>query len=172
MRNMKKYKKPLLIVLLILLVPLLVIRNLYKHSAYYAQYTPHKEGIEPVPMMLIDHNHDIHYILDDIGADCYEHGYYIRDDYKGHKTVILKKSGYDDEGYQFVNHEDISYHFDRDLNVIVVFQDGRFYFPTDEEVAEAKKEMTDAFLPVVKRQWPPLINFQWLFDRVYHDRFN
>ena len=170
---MKKYKKPLLIVLLILLTPLLVRRNLYKHSAYYAQYTPHKEGIEPVPMMLIDHSHDIHSIFDDIyGADCYDSGYYIRKDYKGHNTVILKRGGYDIEGYQYLNHEGIRYHFDKDLNVIAVFKEGGFYFPSDEETEEVKKEMTDAFLPVVKRQWPPFFNLQWLFNEIYHDRFN
>ncbi len=171
MRSMKKYKKPLLIVLLILLTPLLVRRNLYKHSAYYAQYTPHREGIEPVPIMLIDHSHDIHRPLDDIGADCYEHGYYIRRDYKGADCVQLSQG--EEYEYQYCNSKNKDFYFDKDFNLI----DSYYKYckgskPSDEEVAEAKKEMTDAFLPVVKRQSPPLINLQWLFDWVYHDRFN
>ncbi len=168
---MKKYKKPLLIVLLILLTPFLVKRNLYKHSAYYAQYTPHREGIEPVPIMLIDHSHDIHRPLDDIGAYCYEHGYYIRRDYKGAEYVKLCEVK--EFVYYYHSSKNKEFYFDKDFNLIdsyyKYYKSGK---PSDEEVAEAKKEMTDAFLPVVKRRNPPLLNLQWIFDWLYHERFN
>ncbi len=168
---MKKKKKIILIIIFILLLPLLVRRNLYKHSAYYAQYTPHREGIEPVPIMLIDHNHDIHRPLDDIGADCYAHGYYIRRDYKDADYVKLSKDK--EFVYHYHSSKNKNFYFDKDFNLIdsyyEYYKSGK---PSDEEVAEAKKEMTDAFLPLVKRQSPPLINLQWLFDWVYHDRFN
>ncbi len=171
---MKKYKKPLLIVLLILLTPLLVRRNLYKHSAYYAQYTPHKEGIEPVPMMLIDHVRDMHGIYEySFGGDCFENGRYYRHDYKDAEVVELAQGFADSQGYLYLACNEVFYQFDHDLNIIYALNTNyKRYIPSDEEVAEAKKEMTDAFLPVVKRQWPPLINLQWLFDWVYYDRFN
>ncbi len=171
MRSMKKYKKQLLIVLSILFVPILVIRNLYKHSAYYAQFTPHREGVEPVPMMLVDHCHDIHYFLDDFGADCYENGYYIRRDYKAGNSVSLQKGSHD-EGYYYINHKGIAYELDNDFKVRYAVTSDGIYIPTSEEEVEVKEEIMDAFLPVVKRQWPPLLNLQWLFDWVYHDRFN
>ena len=59
--NIKKWTKRILIVIAVLLgLVWAVYDNLVSNSVYYAKYTPHKEGVEPQLMMVIEHLDDIY----------------------------------------------------------------------------------------------------------------
>ena len=139
--------------------------NLKYYSVYYAQQMPHKEGTEPDLVMLIENMGSIYtpkiegIRYDDDGNNAIEN--------TKTETVLSNSMG------------NFLYHKNR---VIVDFDSTfRFFHVTDlsgeqpkKEIneAEIKQEIREVFAPVIDAQPKPRINLQWLFNKMYQDRFN
>ena len=139
--------------------------NLKYYSVYYAQQMPHKEGTEPDLVMLIENMGSIYtpkiegIRYDDDGNNAIEN--------TKTETVLSNSMG------------NFLYHKNR---VIVDFDSTfRFFHVTDlsgeqpkKEIneAEIKQEIREVFAPVIDAQPKPRLNLQWLFNKMYQDRFN
>ena len=139
--------------------------NLKYYSVYYAQQMPHKEGTEPDLVMLIENMGSIYtpkiegIRYDDDGNNAIEN--------TKTETVLSNSMG------------NFLYHKNR---VIVDFDSTfRFFHVTDlsgeqpkKEINEdeIKQEIREVFAPVIDAQPKPRINLQWLFNKMYQDRFN
>ena len=139
--------------------------NLKYYSVYYAQQMPHKEGTEPDLVMLIEnmwwiYTPEIEGIrYDDDGNNAIEN--------TKTETVLSNSMG------------NFLYHKNR---VTVAFDSTfRFFHVTDlsgeqpkKEIneAEIKQEIREVFAPVIDAQPKPRLNLQWLFNKMYQDRFN
>ena len=149
----------------ILLISFYAYANLKHHSVYYAQQMPHKEGTEPDLVMLLEnmwwiYTPEIEGIrYDDDGNNAIEN--------TKTETVLSNSMG------------NFLYHKNR---VTVAFDSTfRFFHVTDlsgeqpkKEIneAEIKQEIREVFAPVIDAQPKPRINLQWLFNKMYQDRFN
>ena len=138
--------------------------NLKYYSVYYAQQMPHKEGTEPDLVMLIENMGSIY--TPKIEGIRYDDGNNAIENTKT-ETVLSNSMG------------NFLYHKNR---VIVDFDSTfRFFHVTDlsgeqpkKEIneAEIKQEIREVFAPVIDAQPKPRINLQWLFNKMYQDRFN
>ena len=149
----------------ILLISFYAYANLKHHSVYYTQQMPHKEGTEPDLVMLLEnmwwvYTPEIEGIrYDDDGNNAIEN--------TKTETVLSNSMG------------NFLYHKNR---VTVAFDSTfRFFHVTDlsgeqpkKEIneAEIKQEIREVFAPVIDAQPKPRINLQWLFNKMYQDRFN
>ena len=139
--------------------------NLKYYSVYYAQQMPHKEGTEPDLVMLLENMGSIYtpkiegIRYDDDGNNAIEN--------TKTETVLSNSMG------NFLYHKNrVTVDFDSTF---------RFFHVTDlsgeqpkKEIneAEIKQEIREVFAPVIDAQPKPLINLQWLFNKMYQDRFN
>ena len=139
--------------------------NLKYYSVYYAQQMPHKEGTEPDLVMLLEnmwwiYTPEIEGIrYDDDGNNAIEN--------TKTETVLSNSMG------NFLYHKNrVTVDFDSTF---------RFFHVTDlsgeqpkKEIneAEIKQEIREVFAPVIDAQPKPRINLQWLFNKMYQDRFN
>ncbi len=169
-------KKIFKVIAIVIVVAILVIGygyyNLKSNSVYYAKNTPHKEGTEPVLMMLVDnlgwiYNPDIEGIEYDYGAGRSINNRNLEGkDVSWFGTFDGKKYIYGDANYTL-------YRFNKKFELSYVSEEkkGRVDI-TDVDVKEVKKDIYKVVQPVIDRQTKPLINLQWLFDIVYRDKFN
>ena len=146
--------------------------NLKSNSVYYAKNTPHKDGVEPVLMMLVDnlawvYNPDIDGIKYGFDGNNSIHNY----NFKAKDTPFL--SSYGGKIYSYGSNGFKTYKFDYHFN-LVSSRDRRVgeIDIKDIDVEEVKKDIYKIVQPVIDEQTKPLINLQWLFDIVYKDRFN
>ena len=139
--------------------------NLKYYSVHYAQQMPHKEGTEPDLVMLIENMGSIYtpkiegIRYDDDGNNAIEN--------TKTETVLSNSMG------NFLYHKNrVTVDFDSTF---------RFFHVTDlsgeqpkKEIneAEIKQEIREVFAPVIDAQPKPRINLQWLFNKMYQDRFN
>ena len=139
--------------------------NLKYYSVYYAQQMPHKEGTEPDLVMLLENMGSIYtpkiegIRYDDDGNNAIEN--------TKTETVLSNSMG------NFLYHK----------NRVTVDFDSTFRFHhvsdfTGEQPKreihedEIKQEIREVFAPVIDAQPKPRINLQWLFNKMYQDRFN
>ena len=139
--------------------------NLKYYSVYYAQQMPHKEGTEPDLVMLIENMWWVY--TPEIEG--------IRYDDDGENAIIDTKNN-------FVLSEtmgNFSYHkYHLSIGFDSTF---RFHHVSDftgeqpkREIHEdeIKQEIREVFAPVIDAQPKPRLNLQWLFNKMYQDRFN
>ena len=146
--------------------------NLKSYSVYYAKNTPHKEGTEPVLMMLVDnlwwiYNPDI----DGIEYD-FDGGHVIyNNNFKSEDVPWF--TSHDGEEYHYGSNDYKSYSFNSDFELTYCRdrREGKIDIK-NVNVEEVKKEIYKIVQPVIDEQIKPFINLQWIFDRVYHDKFN
>ena len=170
---MRKIIKRLFIVIAILLfITAFCFENMKRNSVYYAKHTPHKEGTEPVLMMLVDnlywiYNPDIDGIKYGFDGNNSIHNY----NFKAKDTPFL--SSYGGKIYSYGSNGFKTYKFDYHFN-LVSSRDRRVgnIDIKDIDVEEVKKDIYKIVQPVIDEQTKPLINLQWLFDIVYKDKFN
>ena len=144
---------------------LFIFINLKSNSVYYAQHIPHKKGTEPDLVMLIE-NMDWIYTpkIDNIRYDDDGANAIINTKSKSFLTKSLGSFLYDkdnmtvgfDSTFRF---EDVSY-FSEEAKRIQVNE------------SKIKQEIREDFSPIMKVQTKPVINLQWLFNLIYHSRFN
>ena len=138
--------------------------NLKYYSVYYAQQMPHKEGTEPDLVMLLENMGSIY--TPKIEGIRYDDGNNAIENTKT-ETVLSNSMG------NFLYHKNrVTVDFDSTF---------RFFHVTDlsgeqpkKEIneAEIKQEIREVFAPVIDVQPKPRINLQWLFNKMYQDRFN
>ena len=138
--------------------------NLKYYSVYYAQQMPHKEGTEPDLVMLLENMGSIY--TPKIEGIRYDDGNNAIENTKT-ETVLSNSMG------NFLYHKNrVTVDFDSTF---------RFFHVTDlsgeqpkKEIneAEIKQEIREVFAPVIDAQPKPRINLQWLFNKMYQDRFN
>ena len=176
LKKIKDFMKALLGVLLWLLmlsaIPGCINFNLKSNSVYYAQHTPHEKGTEPVLMMLIDNLADI-YTPDDLKTIGY--------DFDGKPAILT----YDEEGTwmsyittlndgrYLVSNNSLGFEFNNKFKLVYAFdKDYKELDLNKLNEQDIKKDIYKSVQPLIDAQSTPWINLQWLFDIVYHDRFN
>ena len=150
--------------------------NIKRNSVYYAKYTPHKEGTEPVLMMVVDnldwiYNPEVKTLKYDFdGHHCVQF-YTSKGKYKG----FIGSSCVDDKKRYMYDDEEraIWLILDCNFNPEIAHNDG------DEKIQitkldnkEIKQKLYSNLQPIIDAQSKPRVNLQWLFDIVYKDRFN
>ena len=146
--------------------------NLKENSVYYAQRTPHSEGVEPVLMEVARNLYWIH--TPDIKG--------IKYDYDGYRNIYNKKYGkseaaslayYFREEYSYDDGNFFLYTFDKRFRLISVWNVKTLEFTSKSvDVSAIKRDIFRVVQPVVDAQPEPLINLQWIYDWVNKDRFN
>ncbi len=150
--------------------------NLKSNSVYYAKNTPHKEGTEPVLMMLVENLYSVY--NPDIKGVKYE--------FDGNPAIKIfdsegSQSSYfsfmkSDGGYIFSNKDkNVVYKFNEKFSLIRAYDtnDGFTQISIEDiDENEAKNELRAKYQPILDKQTEPLINLQWIFDRVYRNKFN
>ena len=172
---LKALKKVFLSVFVVLLVGVVWfgygVLNLKKNSVYYAQHTPHREGVEPVLMEVVRNLHWIY--TPDIKG--------IKYDYDGNNIIYNTDSNgktaaftyYSSELYRYYDKGDVTYVFDENFKIVRIFDDKNLEYlskPVDDSAV--KRDIFRVVQPVIDRQYAPLFNLQWIYDWVNKDRFN
>ena len=146
--------------------------NLKSNSVYYAKNTPHKEGTEPVLMMLVDnlywvYNPDIDGIKYrfDGGQIIYNYNFKLEE------APCFSGDGGEEYYYGSNGYRSYSFNVDFELTYCRDRREGKVDIK-NVDVKEVKKDIYKIVQPVIDEQTKPLINLQWLFDRVYRDKFN
>ncbi|MGR1082985.1 hypothetical protein ACUYFE_02985 [Olegusella massiliensis] len=181
LKKIKDFMKALLGVLLWLLmlsaIPGCINFNLKSNSVYYAQHTPHEKGTEPVLMMLIDNLADI-YTPDDlktIGYDFDGKPAILTYDKNGEQLGFLTPLDSDSSGGYMVETQVLEFDFDKQFRLLNVCDPNDGFKELDLNKfseQDIKKDIYKSVQPLIDAQSKPWINLQWLFDIVYHDRFN
>ena len=161
---MKKIIKRVFIVIAILLfITAFCFENIKSNSVYYAKHTPHKEGTEPVLMMVVD-NLDWIYTPEIDGIEYRFDG--VNTIYNHSFTKITTPA--------FVSFGGGNYAY---LNNLSEFYTFNIFFESKEDINKCdinniKQEIYKIVQPVIDAQSEPRVNLQWLFDIVYKDKFN
>ena len=144
--------------------------NLKYYSVYYAQQMPHKEGTEPDLVMLIEnmwwvYTPEIEGIRYDDGRNFIENSTNLT----GKPTNFSEFDG----GYSYRDQNDVAYKFGK--NFSLEWAMNKKYEKIDLTTIDEKKikqGIRETVQPVLDVQSKPLINLQWLFNKMYQDRFN
>ncbi len=173
-------KKILITVPLVLIILFLIYGyiycNLKVNSVYYAKHTPHKKGTEPVLMMLVDnldwiYNPDIDGIEYDFDGKPAILTFDKNNEQTGYFTTL---NLYGEKGYLF-NHDNLMYSFNSKFILIYASDANNDYKDIDiSKINDAtlKKNIIKVLKPLIDEQPKPFINLQWLFDKIYRDKFN
>ena len=145
--------------------------NMKRNSVYYAKHTPHKEGTEPVLMMVVDNLFWINTPeIDGIEYDF--DGYNCIKNYNFKSEDGLYFASYGGQKYSYDSNDGF-YNFNSDFEL--TYCSDRHYKKIDIkniDVEEVKKDIYKMAQPVIDAQSKPRVNLQWLFDIVYKDKFN
>ena len=144
--------------------------NLKYYSVYYAQQMPHKEGTEPDLVMLIENMWWIY--TPEIEGIRYDDG---RNFIENSTNMIGKSTNFSefDGGYSYRDQNDVAYKFGK--NFSLEWAMNKKYEKIDLTTIDEKKikqGIRETVHPVLDVQSKPLINLQWLFNKMYQDRFN
>ena len=176
---MKKIIKRLFIVIAILLfVTGFCFENIKRNSVYYAKNTPHKEGTEPVLMMVVDnlewiYNPEVKTLKYDFdGPPCVQ--FFTSN---GKQTgYIAPFCGYDKNKKNYIytdNEWEISLILDCNFNPEIAHNDRHEKIQiTKLDNKGIKQSLYNKLQPIIDAQRKPRVNLQWLFDIVYKDKFN
>ncbi|RLK63062.1 hypothetical protein D3H64_06390 [Atopobacter sp. AH10] len=146
--------------------------NLKSNSVYYAKNTPHKKGVEPVLMLLVDnldwiYNPELEGIEYDFdGGNVIYNNNYKSEDVPWFASHYGKEYHYgsnDYKSYSFNSNFELTYCRDRREGKVDI---------KNIDVKKVKRDIYKIFQPVINKQTKPLINLQWLFDRIYRAKFN
>ena len=145
--------------------------NLKYYSVYYAQQMPHKEGTEPDLVMLIEnmwwiYTPEIEGIrYDDDGRNFIENS----------TNLTGKPTNFDEliGGYGYSDQNDVTYKFNKNFSLEwAIDKDYKKIDLTTIDEKKIKQGIRETVQPVLDVQSKPLINLQWLFNKMYQDRFN
>ena len=173
---LKALKKVFLSVFVVLLVGVVWFGygalNLKMNSVYYAQHTPHSEGVEPVLMEVV---RDLTWAsipgLKGIEYD-FDGSNIIHNYNSAGKDYAF--SYYPDETYVYYDGgRDLAYNFNKDFKLVSVWNmKNADYSPDPVDTSAIIRDIFRVVQPVVDAQSEPLFNLQWVYDWVNKDRFN
>ena len=173
---MKKIIKRLFIVIaILLLITVFCFDNMKRNSVYYAKHTPHKEGTEPVLMMVVDnlewiYNPKVKTLKYDFdGQPCVQ--FYTSN---GKQTGFIIPYLDDKKRYMYADNEwGISLILDCNFNPEIAHNDRHEKIQiTKLDNKGIKQSLYNKLQPIIDAQRKPKVNLQWLFDIVYKDKFN
>ena len=161
---------------ILLFITAFCFENIKRNSVYYAKNTPHKEGTEPVLMMVVDnldwiYNPEVKTLKYDFDGNHCVQFYTSKGKYKG----FIGSSCVDDKKRYMYDDEEraIWLILDCNFNPEIAHNDG------DEKIQitkldnkEIKQKLYNNLQPIIDAQRKPKVNLQWLFDIVYKDKFN
>ena len=145
--------------------------NLKYYSVYYAQQMPHKEGTEPDLVMLLENMGSIYtpkiegIRYDDDGRNFIENS----------TNLTGKPTNFDEfvGGYGYSDQNDVTYKFNKNFELEwAIDKDYKKIDLATVDEKKIKEEIRETVQPVLDVQSKPLINLQWLFNKMYQDRFN
>ena len=158
---------------ILLFITAFCFKNIKSNSVYYAKHTPHKDGTEPVLMMLVDNLFwintpeidGIEYDFD--GPPCVQfftsNGKQI-----GYIAPFRKKNYIYDDGEW-----EIRLILDCNFNPDIAYDYGHEKIQiTKLDNKEIKQSLYNKLQPIIDAQHKPKVNLQWLFDIVYKNKFN
>lgn len=147
--------------------------NIVRHSGYYAQHLPHKDGTNPELIFTLKH---LYYLEKPDDKS-------LRYDYDGMNAIIVNEeyflSSHKEPKVLIFNDHEVSpsYHFDKqgkfqskDINDRV--KQRYYYIESPEAQMEATKYVERAIRPILDVQIEPDINLQWLFNLIYQRQFD
>ena len=162
-----------IVIAVLLFITAFCFKNIKSNSVYYAKHTPHKEGTEPVLMMLVDNLFwintpeidGIEYDFD--GPPCVQfftsNGKQI-----GYIAPFRKKNYIYDDGEW-----EIRLILDCNFNPDIAYDYGHEKIQiTKLDNKEIKQSLYNKLQPIIDAQHKPKVNLQWLFDIVYKNKFN
>ena len=173
---MKKIIKRMFIVIaILLLITVFCFDNMKRNSVYYAKHTPHKEGTEPVLMMVVDnlewiYNPKVKTLKYDFdGQPCVQ--FYTSN---GKQTGFIIPYLDDKKRYMYADNEwGISLILDCNFNPEIAHNDRHEKIQiTKLDNKGIKQSLYNKLQPIIDAQRKPKVNLQWLFDIVYKDKFN
>ena len=146
--------------------------NLKMNSVYYAQHTPHREGVEPVLMEVV---RNLRWIYNpDIKG--------IKYDYDGDRTIYNNLNSKQEEEYfnynfsgeyRYYDGESWIYIFDEKFQLLRVYNAKTLDYSDDPvDDSAIKRDIFRVVQPVIDAQSAPLFNLQWVYDWLNKDRFN
>ena len=149
--------------------------NIKRNSVYYAKNTPHKEGTEPVLMMVVDnlewiYNPKVKTLKYDFdGQPCVQ--FYTSN---GKQTGFIIPYLDDKKRYMYADNEwGISLILDCNFNPEIAHNDRHEKIQiTKLDNKGIKQKLYNNLQPIIDAQSKPSVNIQWLFDIVYKDKFN
>ena len=144
--------------------------NLKYYSVYYAQQMPHKEGTEPDLVMLIENMGSIY--TPKIEGIRYDDG---RNFIENSTNLTGKPTNFDEliGGYGYSDQNDVTYKFNKNFSLEwAIDKDYKKIDLATVDEKKIKEEIRETVQPVLDVQSKPLINLQWLFNKMYQDRFN
>ena len=149
--------------------------NIKSNSVYYAKHTPHKEGTEPVLMMLVDnlewiYNPKVKTLKYDFdGQPCVQ--FFTSN---GKQTGFIIPYLDDKKRYMYADNEwGISLILDCNFNPEIAHNDRHEKIQiTKLDNKGIKQKLYNNLQPIIDAQSKPRVNLQWLFDIVYKDKFN
>ncbi|QWT17109.1 hypothetical protein KPC83_04485 [Collinsella sp. zg1085] len=166
-------KKLIRVFILIVIVCGYVYFNLKLSAVYYAHYTPHKEGVEPVLMELVDSLYwaatpDIEGFSYDYDGGNAIYNYNFKEE-----NVPLFESHYSLE-YRYYASNSYFFVFDEKFHLIRVRdEEMRLIDLQSIDVNAIKRDIYKVVQPVIDAQSKPLLlNLQWLYDLLNKERFN
>ena len=171
---MKKFIIRVFIVIAILLfITVFCFDNIKSNSVYYAKHTPHKEGTEPVLMMLVDNLFwintpeidGIEYDFD--GPPCVQ---FFNSNGKqiGYIAPFRKKNYIYDDGEW-----EIRLILDCNFNPDIAYNYGHEKIQITKLGNKGiKQKLYNNLQPIIDAQSKPRVNLQWLFDIIYKNKFN
>ena len=172
---LKKVKRVFLSVFVVLLVGVVWFGygalNLKENSVYYAQRTPHREGVEPVLMEVVRNLRWI-YTPDIKGI---RYGYdgnniIYNTNYSGRDTAFTY---YPRGEYEYYDNGSLTYSFDNRFKLINIWNQKTLKVSDGSvDVSAVKRDIFRVVQPVVDSQPEPFINLQCVYDWVNKDRFN
>ena len=148
-------------------------KNIKSNSVYYAKHTPHKDGTEPVLMMVVDNLFWINTPEIDGIEYSFDGGNSIDNkNYKGElQTSFI--GGREGKQYIFFDNKMTYYEFNKKFDLTYSADKNLNKKTLDEaELLNLKKEIYNSVQPVIDAQSKPRVNLQWLFDIIYKDKFN
>ena len=173
---MKKFIIRVFIVIAILLfITAFCFENIKRNSVYYAKNTPHKEGTEPVLMMVVDnlewiYNPKVKTLKYDFdGQPCVQ--FYTSN---GKQTGFIIPYLDDKKRYMYADNEwGISLILDCNFNPEIAHNDRHEKIQiTKLDNKGIKQKLYNNLQPIIDAQSKPSVNLQWLFDIVYKNKFN
>ena len=173
---MKKIIKRVFIFIAILLfITAFCFENMKRNSVYYAKNTPHKEGTEPVLMMVVDnlewiYNPKVKTLKYDFdGQPCVQ--FYTSN---GKQTGFIIPYLDDKKRYMYADNEwGISLILDCNFNPEIAHNDRHERIQiTKLDNKGIKQKLYNNLQPIIDAQRKPRVNLQWLFDIIYKNKFN
>ena len=148
--------------------------NINTYAVYYAKHIPHLETIDPEVIAVVEHLEWIEKPELE-GVEYKNKGHALISFYDESNNAYFRfTSGRGIVGYRYSNKEGFNYYLDSEtMELMRVYQGTEKSIPPEDfNEKQLKSEIHEYLQPIIDTQPEPRTNLQWLFDKVYHERYN